>query len=216
MVFGRRRELRMPTREEAPVGRGELAYAVPELHAVLGTALQGPYPEGCRVAEFALGCFWGGERRYWQLPAGVWTTAVGFQGGFTPFPVDDEVRTGLTGHAETVRVVYEPEVVSYDALLRVFWEGHDPTQGFRQGNDVGTHVRSLIFTRTSAEAEAAESSRDAYQKCLAEAGYGEITTEILAAAEYPFYPASSLHQQYLAHNPGGYCGLGGTGVTYRT
>ncbi|QNP75764.1 peptide-methionine (S)-S-oxide reductase MsrA [Streptomyces roseirectus] len=214
MVFGRR-ELRLPGRDEAPVGRAGLAYEVPERHAVLGTELQGPYPEGFGVAEFALGCFWGAERRFWQLPAGVWTTVVGFQGGFTPYPVDDEIRTGMTGHAETVRVVYDPARITYDDLLRTFWEGHDPTQGFRQGNDVGTHVRSLLFPRTPAETKTAEASRDAYQKCLTEAGYGAITTEIVPAEEYPFYPASSLHQQYLAHNPGGYCGLGGTGVLFR-
>ncbi|MET8983492.1 peptide-methionine (S)-S-oxide reductase MsrA [Streptomyces sp. NPDC004539] len=214
MGFGRR-ELRMPGREEAPVGRGALAYEVPERHVVLRTGLLGPYPEGYGVAEFALGCFWGAERRYWQVLAGVWTTVVGFQGGFTPFPVDDEVRTGMTGHAETVRVVYDPARVSYEDLLVLFWEAHDPTQGFRQGNDVGTHVRSLIFVRDGAQRDAAEGSLAVYQKCLTEAGYGEITTEILAAEEYPFYPASALHQQYLAHNPGGYCGLGGTGVLYR-
>lgn len=214
MVFGRR-ELRMPTREEAPVGRGALAYQVPERHAVLGTELLGPYPEGHEVAEFALGCFWGAERRYWQLPGGVWTTVVGFQGGYTPFPVDDEVRTGMTGHAETVRVVFDPVRVSYEDLLVLFWEAHDPTQGFRQGNDVGTHVRSLMFPRSEAQRKAAEASLHVYQKCLGEAGYGEITTEILPAEEYPFYPAGARHQQYLAHNPGGYCGLGGTGVLYR-
>ncbi|MFJ9583055.1 peptide-methionine (S)-S-oxide reductase MsrA [Streptomyces acidicola] len=213
MLFGRSRELRMPTPEEAPKGRPSLAYEVPERHAVLGTALRGPYPEGCEVAEFALGCFWGAERRYWQLPGGVWTTLVGFQGGYTPHPVDDEVRTGLTGHAETVRVVFDPARVPYRDLLTVFWESHDPTQGFRQGNDVGTHVRSILFTRSPAQRAAAEETLAAYQRALSAAGYGEITTEILPAEEHPFYPASALHQQYLARNPSGYCGLGGTGVT---
>lgn len=203
----------MPTPEEAPPGRPALAYEVPERHAVLGTALQGPYPEGFEVADFALGCFWGAERRYWQLPGGVWTTLVGFQGGHTPHPVDDEVRTGLTGHAETVRVVFDPARVSYRDLLTLFWESHDPTQGFRQGNDIGTHVRSILFTRSPAQRTAAEETRAAYQRALSAAGYGEITTEILPAEEHPFYPASALHQQYLARNPAGYCGLGGTGVT---
>jgi peptide-methionine (S)-S-oxide reductase len=203
----------MPTPEEAPPGRPSLAYEVPERHAVLGTALRGPYPEDFEVAEFALGCFWGAERRYWQLPGGVWTTLVGFQGGYTPHPVDDEVRTGLTGHAETVRVVFDPARVSYRELLTLFWESHDPTQGFRQGNDVGTHVRSILFTHSPAQRTAAEETRTAYQQALSAAGYGEITTEILPAEEHPFYPASALHQQYLARNPAGYCGLGGTGVT---
>ncbi|MER6087333.1 peptide-methionine (S)-S-oxide reductase MsrA [Streptomyces bluensis] len=203
----------MPTPEEAPPGRPSLAYEVPERHAVLGTALRGPYPEGFEVADFALGCFWGAERRYWQLPGGVWTTLVGFQGGYTPHPVDDEVRTGLTGHAETVRVVFDPARVSYRELLTLFWESHDPTQGFRQGNDVGTHVRSILFTRSPGQRAAAEETRATYQRALSAAGYGEITTEILPAKEHPFYPASALHQQYLARNPAGYCGLGGTGVT---
>lgn len=213
MLFGRR-EVRMPAPEEAPPGRGALAYEVPEHHAVLGTRLLGPYPEGLETADFALGCFWGAERRFWQLPAGVHTTLVGFQGGYTPYPVDDEVRTGLTGHAETVRVVYDPAVVPYGKLLAVFWEGHDPTQGLRQGNDVGTHVRSLIVTHTPAQRKAAEASRAAYQLALSAAGFGQITTELLPAATHPFYPASGLHQQYLARDPAGYCGLGGTGVTY--
>ncbi|MFD2691559.1 peptide-methionine (S)-S-oxide reductase MsrA [Streptomyces phyllanthi] len=203
----------MPTREEAPPGRAALAYVVPERHAVLGTALRGPYPEGFEVGDFALGCFWGAERRYWQLPGGVWTTLVGFQGGYTPHPVDDEMRTGLTGHAETVRVVFDPARVSYGDLLTLFWESHDPTQGFRQGNDVGTHVRSVLFPHSPAQRAAAEGSRARYQRALSAAGYGGITTEILPAEEHPFYPASALHQQYLARNPAGYCGLGGTGVS---
>jgi peptide-methionine (S)-S-oxide reductase len=212
MLFARGRDLRLPTPEEAPPGRPELAYEVPERHAVLGTPLQGPWPEGLEVAEFALGCFWGAERRFWQT-FGVWTTVTGFQGGHTPNPVDDEIRTGLTGHAETVRVVFDPAKVSYDDLLRLFWESHDPTQGFRQGNDIGTYVRSLLFTRTPAQAAAAEASRDAYQKALSASGYGPVTTEILPSGEHPFYPARAYHQQYLDRNPAGYCGAGGTGVS---
>ncbi|WP_373296250.1 MULTISPECIES: peptide-methionine (S)-S-oxide reductase MsrA [Streptomyces] len=211
-MFGRSAEPRMPTAREAPPGRDAPAYEVPERHAALGTALLGPYPEGYGVAEFALGCFWGAERRFWQT-IGVWTTLTGFQGGFTPYPVDDEVRTGLTGHAEAVRVVFDPAVVSYERLLQVFWEGHDPTQGFRQGNDVGTHVRSLVFTRSPARRAAAERTRERYQEALSAAGYGEITTGILDAGRYPFYPAGASHQQYLYRNPAGYCGSGGTGIS---
>jgi peptide-methionine (S)-S-oxide reductase len=211
MLFARNRDLRLPTREEAPPGRSALAYEVPERHLVLGTPLQGPYPEGFGVADFALGCFWGAERRFWQAP-GVWTTLTGFQGGHTPYPVDDEVRTGLTGHAETVRVVFDPDRVTYGRLLTLFWESHDPTQGFRQGNDVGTHVRSLVFTHSPAQQAAAERTRAAYQRALTAAGHGTITTQILPADAHPFYPARAHHQQYLARNPAGYCGLGGTGV----
>lgn len=213
MLFARGRDLRLPTREEAPPGRPALAYEVPERHLVLGTALQGPYPAGFEVADFALGCFWGAERRFWQT-AGVWTTLTGFQGGHTPHPVDDEVRTGLTGHAETVRVVFDPARVAYGDLLALFWESHDPTQGFRQGNDVGTHVRSVLFTHSPAQQAAAERSRAAYQHALSAAGHGRITTDILPATPHPFYPARAYHQQYLARNPYGYCGLGGTGVAF--
>ncbi|WP_329175269.1 peptide-methionine (S)-S-oxide reductase MsrA [Streptomyces sp. NBC_01477] len=212
MLFARNRTLRMPTEQEALPGRPAPAYAVPERHTVLGTALQGPYPEGFETAEFALGCFWGAERRFWQR-RGVWTTATGFQGGFTPHPVDDEIRTGLTGHAETVRVVFDPAVVGYRDLLQIFWEGHDPTQGFRQGNDVGTHVRSILFTRSAAQRTAAEETLAGYQQALTAAGYGAITTGILPAERYPFYPASADHQQYLDRYPAGYCGLGGTGIS---
>jgi peptide-methionine (S)-S-oxide reductase len=215
MLFGRGREPRMPTAEEAPPGRAALAYEVPETHAVLGTALLGPYPEGAEVASFAMGCFWGAERRFWQMPGGVRTTLVGFQGGYTPYPVDDEVRTGLTGHAETVRVVFDPAEVSYERLLRVFWEGHDPTQGFRQGNDVGTHVRSVVFTHSPEQHAAAERTRARYQAALSAAGYGAITTSIVPAGDHPFYPASALHQQYLHRDQAGYCGAGGTGVSPR-
>lgn len=212
MLFARSRALRMPTPEEAPAGRAALAYEVPARHAVLGTPLQGPYPAGHETGDFALGCFWGAERRFWEVP-GVWTTLTGFQGGFTPFPVDDEVRTGRTGHAETVRVVFDPARVSYLDLLRVFWEGHDPTQGFRQGNDVGTHVRSVVFAHSPAQRAAAEHTRDRYQEALASFGHGTVTTQILPADAHPFYPARAHHQQYLHRNPAGYCGLGGTGVS---
>ncbi|MFJ6568146.1 peptide-methionine (S)-S-oxide reductase MsrA [Streptomyces sp. NPDC091292] len=215
MTFGRNRGPRMPTADEAPVGRAAPAYAVPEAHLVLGTRLQGPYPDGYEIADFALGCFWGAERRFWQLPGGVWTTLVGFQGGFTPHPVDDEVRTGLTGHAETVRVVHDPARVPYRALLTLFWESHDPTQGLRQGNDIGTHVRSIIFIHSPAQRTAAEETRALYQQALSSAGHDRpITTDILPATEHPFYPAREYHQQYLHKNPAGYCGLGGTGVSY--
>ncbi|MEU6081410.1 peptide-methionine (S)-S-oxide reductase MsrA [Streptomyces sp. NPDC047108] len=214
MSFVRRRELRLPTPEEAPPGRSAPAYEVPAKHTVLGTALLGPYPDGSEVAGFALGCFWGAERRFWQLPAGIWTTLTGFQGGLTPYPVDDEIRTGLTGHAETVRVVFDPARVTYERLLRLFWESHDPTQGFRQGNDVGTHVRSILFTHSPEQQAAAVNSRDAYQQALTKAGYGPITTDVLAAEDHPFYPAQACHQQYLDKNPGGYCGAGGTGVSF--
>ncbi|MFF4227516.1 peptide-methionine (S)-S-oxide reductase MsrA [Streptomyces sp. NPDC001820] len=212
MSFARNRDLRLPAPEEAPPGRPALAYEIPEKHTVLGTALQGPYPEDFEVADFALGCFWGAERRFWQLPAGVWTTLTGFQGGYTPHPVDDEIRTGRTGHAETVRVVFDPAEITYERLLQLFWESHDPTQGFRQGNDVGSHVRSILFTHSPAQRAAAEQTRTRYQQALSASGYGEITTEILAAEDHPFYPARAFHQQYLDKNPAGYCGIGGTGV----
>jgi peptide-methionine (S)-S-oxide reductase len=209
--FTRRREMRLPTPDEAPVGRSAPAYEIPPRHLVLGTPLQGPYPDGLEIAGFALGCFWGAERRFWQA-AGVWGTAAGFQGGLTPWPVDDEIRSGLSGHAEAVRVVFDPAKVPYRRLLRLFWESHDPTQGFRQGNDVGTHVRSLVFTHSPAQDAAARETRGLYQAALSAAGYGGITTEIHPAEHHPFYPAGAPHQQYLARNPAGYCGLGGTGV----
>ena len=202
----------LPTPEEALPGRSEPAFEVPARHTVLGNPLLGPYPEHLEVADFALGCFWGAERRFWQTP-GVWTTLVGYQGGITPNPTYEEVCSGLTGHAETVRVVFDPSKVSYDDLLKVFWESHDPTQGFRQGNDVGTQYRSAILTHSPAQQAAATASREAYQKVLAEAGYDKITTEIRPADEHPFYPAEDYHQQYLDKNPAGYCGLGGTGLS---
>ena len=196
---------------DALPGRDE-PMPVAERHTVLDAPLAPPYPSGTEIAEFASGCFWGVERKFWRLP-GVVSTAVGYEGGNTPNPTYEEVCSGLTGHAETVRVVYDPAKISYEQLLKAFWEGHDPTQGMRQGNDVGTQYRSAIFYRTDAERDAALASRDAYQKVLNAHGYGEITTEIVPAAE--FYFAEDYHQQYLSSdkNPGGYCGVGGTGLT---
>ncbi|MER5529493.1 peptide-methionine (S)-S-oxide reductase MsrA [Streptomyces sp. NPDC002677] len=211
MFFGRTPQL--PTAEQALKGRPTPEFEVPDRHTVLGNPLLGPYPEGLEVADFGLGCFWGAERRFWQLPAGVWTTLVGYQGGHTENPVYEEVCSGLTGHTEAVRVVYDPELISYDRLLKTFWESHDPTQGFRQGNDVGTQYRSAIYPHTPEQAATAEASREAYQKVLTRSGYRTITTEILPAEGRPFYPAEAYHQQYLDKNPGGYCGLGGTGVS---
>ncbi|GAA2464531.1 peptide-methionine (S)-S-oxide reductase MsrA [Streptomyces lavendulocolor] len=210
MLFGRTPVL--PTPEQALRGRPEPGFTVPSRHTVLGNPLVGPYPEGLEVADFALGCFWGAERKFWQTE-GVWTTLVGYQGGYTLNPSYEEVCSGMTGHTEAVRVVFDPSVVSYDALLKLFWESHDPTQGFRQGNDVGTQYRSAIHTHSPAQAAAAEASRDAYQRVLNGSGYGTITTEILPAGDRPFYPAEGYHQQYLDKNPGGYCGIGGTGVS---
>jgi peptide-methionine (S)-S-oxide reductase len=182
---------------------------VPEKHFVNQHRLTPPFPEGLERAMFGMGCFWGAERKFWTLP-GVYTTAVGYAAGHTPNPTYREVCSGMTGHAEVVLVVFDPGKISYDELLRVFWESHDPTQGMRQGNDVGTQYRSGIYTFDDDQRLAADRSRDAYQKRLTEAGYGTITTEILPAPE--FYYAEDYHQQYLAKNPDGYCGLGGTGV----
>ena len=187
-----------------------VAMPVPERHEVLGTPLQGPFPDGVEVVVFGMGCFWGAERIFWQA-GGVYTTAVGYAGGFTPNPTYEEVCSGRTGHAEVVLVAFEVASTTYEQMLRLFWEGHDPTQGMRQGNDVGTQYRSAILWRTEAQRVAAESSRDAYQQVLQEAGHGHITTEIAPAGD--FYYAESYHQQYLAKNPGGYCGIGGTGVS---
>ena len=183
---------------------------VPPRHSVLGTPLEPPFPEGTEKAVFAMGCFWGAERVFWAS-AGVHTTAVGYAGGFTPNPTYEEVCSGRTGHTEAVLVVFDPVQTSYEALLRLFWEGHDPTQGMRQGNDVGTQYRSAVYTFSDAQLEAAEASRRAYQQVLAGAGYGDITTEIRPAGD--FYYAEDYHQQYLERNPRGYCGLGGTGVS---
>jgi peptide-methionine (S)-S-oxide reductase len=201
------RKTKMVDPSEALPGREE-RMAVPARHDVLGTPLEPPFPEGLQQAVFGLGCFWGAERIFWQAP-GIYTTAVGYAGGFTPNPTYEEVCSGRTGHTEVVLVVFDPARTSYELLLRLFWEGHDPTQGMRQGNDVGTQYRSAIYT-TNGQLEAAEASRAAYQRVLADAGYGPVTTEIAPAG--PFYYAEDYHQQYLAKNPNGYCGLGGTGV----
>jgi peptide-methionine (S)-S-oxide reductase len=198
----------MPTVDTALPGRAE-PLPVPDRHYVNGRSLVPPYPDGLEVAEFALGCFWGEEKLFWQVP-GVWVTAVGYQGGFTPNATYREVCTGRTGHAEAVRVVFDPKQVSYEELLRRFWEAHDPTQGMRQGNDVGTQYRSAIFVRDEAQRAAAERSKQLYQERLSAAGYGEIATEIVDAPE--FYFAEEYHQQYLAKNPGGYCPNHSTGV----
>ncbi|GAA2606324.1 peptide-methionine (S)-S-oxide reductase MsrA [Actinomadura fulvescens] len=199
----------MITPDKALPGRDE-PMPVPPRHEVLGGPLAPPYPEGAEIAEFGLGCFWGAERKFWQTP-GVLSTSVGYEGGYTPNPTYEEVCSGRTGHTEAVRVVYDPTKVSYEDLLRVFWEAHDPTQGMRQGNDVGTQYRSAIFYRDETQQKAAETSRDAYQKVLTSAGYGPITTELAQATE--FYFAEDYHQQYLHKVPNGYCGLGGTGLS---
>jgi len=201
-------KLALPTAEQALPGRST-PLPVPARHYVNGNALQGPFPEGLQQAVFALGCFWGAERRFWQQP-GVWSTAVGYAGGLTPNPTYEEVCSGLTGHTEVVLVVFDPQLTSYQALLKVFWEAHNPTQGMRQGNDIGTQYRSAIYTVDNAQQSAAEASRAAFQQALDQAGLGQITSEIAPAG--PFYYAETYHQQYLAKNPGGYCGLGGTGV----
>ncbi|MFF4404034.1 peptide-methionine (S)-S-oxide reductase MsrA [Streptomyces sp. NPDC001404] len=209
MLFGHREPV-LPTPAQALPGREAPGFPLPEHHAVLGTRLATPYPEGLAVADFGLGCFWGAERRFWQAP-GVWTTLVGYQGGHTPNPTYEEVCSGRTGHTEAVRVVYDPAVTTYEALLKLFWESHDPTQGFRQGNDRGTQYRSAVYTHNEEQQATAEASRDAYQSVLTASGFGPITTEIRAAG--PFYAAEPYHQQYLAKNPAGYCGIGGTGVS---
>jgi peptide-methionine (S)-S-oxide reductase len=201
--------IRRLTKDEALKGRAEKMPVSPT-HHVLGTPLEGPYPAGSERAMFALGCFWGAERKFWKVP-GVVTTAVGFAGGFTPNPTYREVCSGMTGHAEAVLVVFDPKKVSYDDLLKTFWESHDPTQGMRQGNDVGTQYRSAVYYFDAAQRAAAERTRDEYQRALGKAGYGAMTTEIAAAPE--FYFAEDYHQQYLSKNPEGYCGLGGTGVS---
>jgi peptide-methionine (S)-S-oxide reductase len=198
----------MPTAAEALPGRA-VPMPVPVEHHVNGHRLIPPFPAGMVMAMFGMGCFWGAERRYWQQP-GVYSTAVGYAGGYTPNPTYREVCSGMTGHNEVVRVVFDPQQISYEELLRVFWESHDPTQGMRQGNDIGTQYRSAIYVYDAAQRAAAESSRQQFQERLTAAGFGVITTEIVDAP--PFYFAEEYHQQYLAKNPGGYCGLGGTGV----
>ncbi len=204
-----RTKARMPEPDEALPGR-ETEMRVPASHAVLGTPLKPPFPAGLEEAEFGLGCFWGAERKFWEVP-GVYTTAVGYSGGYTPNPSYEEVCSGLTGHTEAVLVVYDPKLVSYEQLLKVFWESHDPTQGMRQGNDVGTQYRSAIYTYSDAQRKAADASKEMFSAELGKAGYGDITTEIADAP--PFYYAEDYHQQYLHKNPHGYCGLGGTGVS---
>ena len=206
-IFGNRKT-QMVSPDEALPGR-DTPLTVPERHVVLGTPLKPPYPEGLETAEFALGCFWGEEKAFWQVP-GVYSTAVGYEGGFTPNPTYEEVCTGRTGHAETVRVVFDPAKVTYEQLLKVFWESHDPTQGMRQGNDVGSQYRSVVFYTSPSQQAAAEKSRTEFGQKLAEHGYGEITTEIVPAPE--FYYAEDYHQQYLEKVPGGYCPNHSTGV----
>jgi peptide-methionine (S)-S-oxide reductase len=207
-----RNEPQIPSATEALPGR-ERAMPVPARHHVNGHPLTGPFPDGFETAVFGLGCFWGAERVFWQEP-GVYTTAVGYAGGSTPNPTYEEVCSGRTGHTEAVLVVFDPAVVSYERLLALFWESHDPTQGMRQGNDVGTQYRSAIYTGSADQAAAAERSRQVYQQLLAGAGHAGITTEV--APSGPFFYAEDYHQQYLAKNPNGYCGLGGTGISCPT
>jgi peptide-methionine (S)-S-oxide reductase len=207
MLFHPKKSM-LPAAHEALAGR-DTPMAVPDKHFVLGTPLQSPFPANLEQAVFGMGCFWGVERKFWQLP-GVFTTAVGYAGGVTRNPTYEEVCSGMTGHAEVVLVVFDPAKVSYAQLLRVFWENHDPTQGMRQGNDVGTQYRSVIQTSSERQRQTAEASKVVYQKALAAAGHGNVTTDIEPAT--PFYYAEDYHQQYLAKNPGGYCGMGGTGV----
>ncbi len=209
MLFSRRKKLEMPDVSEALPGRPN-PIATAENHHVNGRKLRGPYPQGLETAVFAMGCYWGAERKFWQVP-GVWVTAAGSAGGTSPNPTYEEVCSGGTGHTEAVLVVYDPRLVSYEQLLKTFWESHDPTQGMRQGNDIGTQYRSAIFWTTPAQRDAALSSKAAYEKLLMAKSHGAITTEISEAG--PFYFAEAYHQQYLAKNPHGYCGLGGTGVS---
>jgi peptide-methionine (S)-S-oxide reductase len=208
VLFGFGKKSSLPTPAEALPGRSQ-KMPVPSAHHVNGHPLQAPFPGGLEMAMFGLGCFWGAERKFWQLE-GVYTTAVGYAAGITPNPTYQEVCTGMTGHNEVVLVVYDPQLITYPQLLKVFWESHNPTQGMRQGNDTGTQYRSGIYTYSDTQKQLADKSREMYQKELNKAGYGQITTEILDAPE--FYYAEAYHQQYLAKNPGGYCGLGGTKV----
>ena len=210
--FGFGKKLTLPTAENALPGRSQ-TMAVPEKHFVKGNPMKAPYPDGMETAMFGMGCFWGAERKFWQQK-GVFITAVGYAAGITPNPTYQEVCTGMTGHNEVVYVVFDPKDISYEILLKVFWENHNPTQGMRQGNDTGTQYRSGIYVYSPSQRQQAEASRDLYQTALTKAGYGEITTEILDAPE--FYFAEEYHQQYLAKNPNGYCGLGGTNVSCPT
>jgi peptide-methionine (S)-S-oxide reductase len=209
-VLFSRAKAQIPTPEHALPGRSDYPFPIPSAHVVTGNPIAPPFPEGMATAVFALGCFWGEEKAFWEVP-GVWSTAVGYTGGSTPYPTYEEVCSGLTGHAEAVLVVYDPAIVSYEQLLQVFWEAHDPTQGMRQGNDVGTQYRSALYYVDDAQKAAAEASRDAFQQRLTDAGYGTITTEIAPAQ--PFYYAEPYHQQYLVRNPYGYCPDHGTGVS---
>ncbi len=209
-MFSRRDKSQMPTPADALPGRATRPFEVPDRHFVLGTPLEPPFPEGFEQAIFGMGCFWGAERKFWQAD-GVYTTAVGYAGGVTPNPTYEEVCSGRTGHNEVVLVVFDGSKTSYDEMLRVFWENHDPTQGMRQGNDMGTQYRSGIYCFGNAQLDAAEESRDMFQKQLDASGFATITTEIVEAPT--FFYAEDYHQQYLAKNPGGYCGLGGTGVS---
>lgn len=208
MLF--RTKTEMVTPDAALPGRTDLTMPVPEQHTVLGTPLTGPWPEGMQTAVFGMGCFWGAERKFWQTP-GVHSTSVGYAGGYTPNPTYEETCSGRTGHTEVVLVVFDPAVVSFDQILKVFWENHDPTQGMRQGNDVGTQYRSAVYLTDPSQEAAVLASRDMFQKRLHAAGYGTITTEV--APLHAYYYAEPYHQQYLAKNPNGYCGLGGTGVS---
>jgi peptide-methionine (S)-S-oxide reductase len=208
--LGKKKRGDLPAPGEALPGRAQ-RMQVPQEHFVNGNRLEPPFPQGSELALFGLGCFWGAERKFWTIP-GVYSTSVGYAAGVTPNPTYEEVCTGHTGHTEVVRVVYDPAVVSYETLLRVFWESHDPTQGMRQGNDVGTQYRSGVYWHDEAQRDAAERSRKAYGEQLRAAGFGAVTTEVLQAPE--FYYAEDYHQQYLAKNPNGYCGIGGCGVAY--
>jgi peptide-methionine (S)-S-oxide reductase len=208
-MFDLSAKLRMPRPEEALPGRAEAMPGVPDVHFILGNRLKPPFPDGMELAMFGMGCFWGAEKKFWNTP-GVWSTMVGYAAGLTPNPTYREVCSGKTGHNEVVRVVFDPSKTSFDELLSVFWESHDPTQGMQQGADTGTQYRSGIYVYSPAQREAAARSKLAYADRLAAAGYGAITTEIVDAP--PFYYAEDYHQQYLGKNPGGYCGLGGTGV----
>jgi peptide-methionine (S)-S-oxide reductase len=207
-VFGNPMKLRLPRPEDALAGRAN-PMPVPETHHVNGNRIVPPFPAGLEQGLFGMGCFWGAERMFWRAP-GVYTTAVGYAGGYTPNPTYREVCSGMTGHTEVVLVLFDPKETSYDAMLKIFWEGHDPTQGMRQANDIGTQYRSAIYTFSPEQARAAAATRDMYQECLTDRKYGRITTEIADAPT--FYYAEDYHQQYLEKNPGGYCGHGGTGV----
>jgi peptide-methionine (S)-S-oxide reductase len=210
MLFSRSKTV-LPAPADALPGRDTRPFTVPRAHAVLGNAIEGPYPDGLEVAVFGLGCFWGAEEMFWRMP-GVWSTAVGYAGGYTPNPTYEEVCSGRTGHTEAVQLVYDPAVVSYADLLKAFWEVHDPTQGMRQGNDVGTQYRSAVYVMSEAQREAAEASREVYARVVRDAGYGEITTEIEDAG--PFWFAEDHHQQYLYKNPNGYRCHASTGLPY--